>query len=257
MGVNKPYKRTYRQLINGEQGADYLEHLKYAKSPRHYIRAFLLLQNDLHRIFEYVEPADNNLDCYSFRIHELLLRTCIEVEANCKAILRENGYIKKDKKGEIKEETNWSMDDYKKIEKSHRLSSYKVELPEWQGDKNVRQPFAAWSTNSKLSWYEAYNLTKHDRYINFEKANFDHLTNAMSGLIALLSAQFWTHDYSNYFASAEVLELEGPPLKEMQYAIGDYFGIKFPDDWPEEERYDFDWKKLENEEDPFQPFPYS
>jgi hypothetical protein len=34
---------------------------------------------------DYVEPADQNLNTYSFRIHELLMRACIEVEANCKA----------------------------------------------------------------------------------------------------------------------------------------------------------------------------
>jgi hypothetical protein len=54
----------------------------------------------------YVEPADKNLECYSYRIHALLLRACIELEANCKAILKENGYSKGG---------NWKIDDYKKI----------------------------------------------------------------------------------------------------------------------------------------------
>jgi len=38
--------------------------------------------------------------------------------------------------------------------------------------------------------------------------------------------------------------------------IGSYFQIKYPDDWPEEERYDFNWNEINKEDDPFQNFPY-
>ena len=67
---------------------------RYAQDPEHYVRAYLLLQKDLEELFDYVEPSDQNLNCYSYRTHELLLRACVEVEANCKAILLENGYPK-------------------------------------------------------------------------------------------------------------------------------------------------------------------
>jgi len=33
----------------------------------------LLIQNDLQRIFEFIEPSDDNLDTHSFRIHELFM----------------------------------------------------------------------------------------------------------------------------------------------------------------------------------------
>lgn len=248
MGVNRPYRRTCRQFVDGSYDEGdrwkYLLHPKFAEAPEQYIRAFLILQDDFKKIFDYIEPADTNLKCYSFRIHKLLLRSCIEIEANCKAILRENGYTKVG---------DWNMNAYRKIEKSHRLSSYLVKLPVWDGDGSLRQPFEAWSKNGKLLWYEAYNDTKHDRHTNFEQANFDHLVDAMSGLVVLLSAQFKTH---NYFSLVEILFIE-EPHDDMEAAIGDYFRIKFPNDWPEEDRYDFDWKKLENEEDPFQQFPYS
>jgi hypothetical protein len=99
-----------------------------------YIRGFCLLQKDLEHLFEYIEPGDDNLESYSFRVHELLLRACVEVEANCKAILRENDYPK-DEKG------RWNMADYKKINTSHRLSSFSVKLPYWHGEQRIRRPF--------------------------------------------------------------------------------------------------------------------
>jgi hypothetical protein len=55
------------------------------------------------------------------------MRICIEVEANFKAILNENIYSK--------DEKDWNMDDYKKINITHHLSSYKVTLPIWN-DRN-------------------------------------------------------------------------------------------------------------------------
>ncbi len=128
MSITKPYHRTCRQFVDGEYSEggrwQYILHPKYADSSDHYIRAFLLLQDDLKKLFQYIEPSDTNLNTYSFRIHELLLRTCVEVEANFKAILKENGYKKSDK---------WTRHDYKKIEESHFLSKYKVKYPFWRG----------------------------------------------------------------------------------------------------------------------------
>jgi hypothetical protein len=41
-----------------------------------------------------------------------------------------------------------------------------------------------------------------------------------------------------------------------EVAIGKYFEIRFPDDWPPNERYEFDWQKLKDEADPFQPLQF-
>ena len=91
MGITRPYRRICRQFTEGSYARSgrsrYIEHPKYAKSPEHYVRAFMLLLKDMQELFDYIEPADENLSCYSYRIHELLLRACVEVEANCKAIL--------------------------------------------------------------------------------------------------------------------------------------------------------------------------
>jgi len=198
---------------------------------------------DFYELFEYVEPADKNKDCYSYRIHALLLRVCIEVEANCKAILKENGYSRPG---------DWNMGDYKKIEKTHLLSEYEIMVPNWIGTKSNRLPFSSWSSGRSLPWYEAYNTTKHDRHSEFEKATFDHLIDACCGLIALLSAQFGTFDF-----------LSGPdvvicnPTDDRESGIGGYFRVRFPINWLMELRYDFDWQSLKDDPDPFQTIDYS
>ena len=248
MGINRPFRRTCRQFVDGHYAEGgrwaYVMHPKYANSPEQYIRAFLLLQKDMQLLFDYVEPSENNLNCYSYRVHELLLRACIEIEANFKAIFLENSFTKR---GEM------SMDDYKKIEISHRLSSYQIKIPVWHGSGNVRKPFAAWKEGKSLPWYQAYNQTKHNRHEVFNMATFENMLDAISGLLIVLSSQFFTHEFS---PSDMFISWDGPD-DDMESAIGSYFRIKFPTDWPEEQRYDFNWQELKNDEEPFVSIDYS
>jgi len=250
MPVIRPYRRTCRQFMDGKytEGGrwEYMIHPKFAQSPGHYIRAFLLLLKDLQELFDYIEPADTNLPCYSYRIHALLLRACVEVEANCKAILKENGYTKA---------TDMTMNDYKKINITHLLSSYQVKAPYWSGTSDTRSPFSAWSTGGSLPWYDAYNITKHDRHAGFKKANFEHLLDACCGVLVILSAQFETNDFSP--GNTLIAVAGGGHNDGMKSGIGGYFRVKFPDDWPPDLRYEFDWQKLKNEPDPFKTIDYS
>jgi hypothetical protein len=244
MPVNRPYRRTYRPFVHGHDDAEYISHPKYAKAPEHYVRAFLLLLKDVRELFDYVEPADKNLQCYSYRIHALLLRACVEVEANCKAILIENGYITK---------KALKMGDYKKINTTHRLSSYKIKIPIWSGSESIREPFSKWTLGGTLPWYEAYNATKHDRYKEFEKATFEHLLDATCGILVLLSAQFETYDFIPGTTSVAA----GGTNDGMESGIGDFFRVQFPNDWPDELKYNFNWSSMKNDSDPFENYDYN
>jgi hypothetical protein len=250
--VVKPFYRTCRQLADGtyQKGG----HGRYVSDPRfaiagpQYVRAFLLIQKDLLNLFDYVEPADVNLNCYSYRIHELHMRVCIEVEANCKAILTENGYV-----NSIVAPNFWTMNDYRKLNATHHLSSYEVRMPHWHGTQHTRTPFAQWTAaHGGLSWYQAYNSAKHDRHNEFPKANFEALLSAMSGLVAILSSQFITFDFK-----PGVLGISyGRPDDGFDTAIGDFFHVKFPTDWSANERYSFDWQALKKEPDAFQKLTF-
>jgi hypothetical protein len=245
-------------LANGTYANDghwlYLLHPKYAIEPQHYIRAFLLIQEDLIKLFEYVEPCDENSDTISLRIQELLTRVCIEIEANFTAILKENNYSNSN---------NWNLkDDYSLIEFTHKLSSYKIIFPVWRGEKHTYTPFANWATKTNknwhsLNWYQAYNKSKHDRHSHFDKATFDTLLNAVSGLVVLLSSQFMDESYS---PNSKTMGLSGNYLYDynpkMQTAIGDYFRVQYPDNWDESEKYGFNWQDLSLQEEPFEKINY-
>lgn len=250
MSYSKPFHRNYRPLIEGPNSGysswAYIPDHEYSQNPTQYTRAFYMIQKDLQDLFEFVEPADINLETYSHRIQQLLVRTCIEIEANFKAILFENKYSKKD---------NLNRNDYKLINITHHLSGYKVHFPYWDGNQNSFSPFSNWSDpNGKLEWYDAYNSSKHDRGNNFGQANMKHLLNAVAALEILLAAQFGSYGFdpgptllsinpgSNYFGN--------------NFGIGNFLLLEKPKDWKKEELYDFDWSTLKNKEDRFDKIDY-
>lgn len=249
MTMNGPYKRTYRPFKNGlsDNVEHYIQHQAYATNPQHSIRALEVIQNDLKTIFEYVEPADKNGECYSYRIHSLYMRVCMEIESNFMLILTENGY---------KRTGDWNMGDYKKLQPTHHLSEYEIEIPIWDGNRKSRQPFAAWKNDKPLPWYQEHHKSKHERQTQFETANFNNMMDAICGLVVILCAQFYTYNFSlssKIESYEQHLLLEGPDYEgDFMPALGGYFNVKFPDDWLEEEMYDFSWQEIKNKSDPFQ-----
>lgn len=248
MAVTKPYRRICRQFVDGsytEGGRwHYLTDPRFAAEPQHYVRGFLLILKDLLELFDFVEPAEENRDCYSYRIHALLLRTSVEFEANCRAVLKANGYTRA---GDV------SIRDFRKLEVSHHLSGYVVRVPGWTGTGAERRPFEPWANQRRLPWYAAYASAKHDRHRAFTKATFDHLIDAVCGLLVVLSSQFETNDFS----PGNTLLAVGGPADGYESGIGGYLQVRFPQDWSVDDRYDFDWETLRHEADPFQNFDYA
>lgn len=260
MSITKPFHRNYRKVKDGPNSGysswAYIVDHKYAQHPEHYTRAFSVIQQDILNLFESIEPADINSLTYSFRIHGLFMRTCIEVEANFKAILKENIYNpvrKGSNAGQLRLDHTWNINDFQIVNKTHHLDEYKVELPFWNGTGKNRQPFNNWKNNGSLPWYKAYNECKHDRLVNFPKANLGNLIDAYCGLFVLLSSQFRTES----FTPGDIALGVGPiGYYKGEFGIGGFLMITFPDDWEEAEIYDFDWLKLCEEEERFQKINY-
>jgi hypothetical protein len=101
-----------------------------------------------------------------------------------------------------------------------------------------------------LEWYQAYNDTKHARGTNLADANLKNVVDAMCGLVVLMSAQFYTNDFSG----PDFLIAENG-LTDTEHAIGGYFSVKFPD-IPIEERYSLDISYTKQEKHKFDTFSY-
>jgi hypothetical protein len=224
MSIKKPFHRNHRKIKDGFNSGysnwGYIMDEDYAENPEHYTRAYLLILKDLKSLFEYIEPADENLHTYSFRIHELLMRASIETEANFKAILKENIFNPKDKNGRPKPEKNWGMKDYQIINKTHHLDDYRVKIPIWQGDKNTFRPFHEWKSGQRIEWYNTYNETKHDRLSRFKTATFEAMLNSVAGLIVLLTAQFRDQSFE---PGPTPITSTGYGYYKGEYDLGNFF----------------------------------
>lgn len=255
---DKPFQRNYRPVKrnsnSGYSSWAYIVDHDYANNPLQYTRGFISIQEELKSLFDYIEPADVNLNTFSYKIQQLLIRTCIEVESNFKAILKENVYKPKTDKGKNIPEKQWKMMNYGVINKTHHLDEYVVRLPYWNGKKNVFSPFHDWKkeNNYKLDWYDAYNQCKHNRAENFPQANFKNLLNAVSALLIVLSSQFGKE---SFMPGNDTLEMQTDSYYKGNFALGDFFLIEYPK-WNENEMYDFDWSELKNSKVRFNKIDY-
>ena len=244
-----PFHRCYRPMVkrvnSGSSEYHYLQDDDYAQKPYMFTRAFEELQKDLKEIFNYVEPSYHNRKAYSYKIQQLFIRVCIELEANFKAIFSENKYSKP--------ESIWTINDDWNVDASHRLNECKMVFPTWEGGSKTFEPFAAWKNAPTLGWYRAYQRTKHSRAAKLDEANLENLMNAFCGLFVVLTAQFGDEDYST-----------GPVFLSVgghdtyfggDFGIGGMLKAVYPE-WPEEEKYDVQWCDVYNSPDRFRKFDY-
>jgi hypothetical protein len=186
------------------------------------------------------------------------MRICIEIEANFKAILKENIYTpvykKGHKAGKPRPEKYWNINDYMLINKTHHLDDFIIEVPYWKGKDCLFKPFEEWKTGDSLTWYNAYNNSKHNRTECFHEANFENLILAFTGLFAVLSSQFRTESFS---AGGQSLGINTDSYFKGDFGLGGFLMVKFPDNWNEDEKYDFNWSELKKEKDRFNKIDYN
>lgn len=257
MAFPKPFHRNVRGMKPGPNagysGWAFIEDPDYAENAAHYTRALLLILDDLKSIFDYVEPSDEGKAAFSYRIHALLMRTCIEIEANLKAILEANVFSPQVGR-------SLTIRDFRRIDVTHHLSSYEAVLPIWNGVAPTIRPFEPWRSVRGLSapqgvplgWYQAYNASKHSRQQAFKQANLWTLIEAVAGLLIVVTAQFKTVTFD---AGPDHLIMSSGPHPH-EHSIGELFRIKYPDDWADHEMYEFDWATLKTQADRFDKIDY-
>jgi hypothetical protein len=232
--------------MNGDFGSmrdSYVTDPRYAEDRIDLVRAYHLLEKDLYTIFDFVEPTDQNLSCYSHQLYALLLRASTEFETNARAVLKANGYSKP---GSL------NIEDYFKVNAASRLNEYEVTIPVWRGSYAKLKPLDAWSRGHRLPWYQSYNAAKHDRFGNFSSASLENSIQAVAGVFCILFSQF------NYLSF-------DPNHSPSMYDISDSgvwshdackLAIEPPKSWTSADQYDFDWKILGSQSASFQKFPF-
>lgn len=241
MGITKPYHRMIR--YDGGGADDYILDKRYAEDRFTLCLAYKLIEDDLKKIFEFVEPTDKNKNTYSHKLYELFLRCATEFEANSKSILYANGYTRK---------KNLNIKDYYKINAATCLSRYKLKLNVWHPKEKILGPFKEWSKGHSLTWYQKYNNVKHDRHRNFKEASLINVVNAASGVLAILFAQFDTYTF-NPFNDQLIFHSTDD---NFLYTDTSLFSIKPFVNWKKTEIYSIEWNKIKSSPRPFQRYKF-
>jgi hypothetical protein len=195
INLSRPYYRVYRPklgTIRDEYVNSYSLKPEFSLEREDSFRAYTYLIADLMECFRFVDPKEKiNLKTCSLKFHELIVRSCIEVEANLRGVLSSNSYVpRKNKSGH---DLPLNMIDYRKLEKYLLLSRYRVQFVlakgEYWNPLMTIQPFKKWSS-SNPSWYDNYHKIKHDRVLNFKDCTLKNTIESLSGLAAVLSAQY-------------------------------------------------------------------
>jgi len=173
------YKRIYRPVVYGS----YIRAINQEKLTQSFISLRILL-NKLEELFETIEPSKANLPAYGYKIREILLLACMEVESSWAAVLKENKYpVSPDK---------LNTNDYVKLNNVMLLDNYSLCLQHYP-DFPTFMPFKDWGATEpteSLAWYAAYNKTKHDREENLKLATLDNTVTAVGAAVIMFHAQF-------------------------------------------------------------------
>lgn len=202
------------------------------------VNAARVIIKDYLTLIDYIEPTIANKDVFSHRTYELLLRVATEFEANCKGILQANGYAP---------HGNMSVVDYHKLNALMKLEQFELETQLWSPSRTIK-PLAEWSVGHSLTWYQAYNHSKHNRYTNFHEASLENLFNGICSLVVILVAQFpdkigFVSNGLTYYTNDGKVHL-------------DNFSIKYPT-FTDAECYDFDWATLSaSDPAPFEQYAF-
>jgi len=225
MPLQRPYQHIYRPS-KGYIG-DYVEDLMQKPEIRNHLHAYYILRDDLIKVFEYIEPSEKNIDTYSQKLYEILLRSCTEIESLCKLVFKKNGVnLKKNEKNIIR---------YSDLNCPMKLSDYEIKC--YGYDIDFFKPFGAFSEQKRENrspiWYKEYNDIKHNRFENFKSASLKNSIHALGGVFVILCAQV-----TNSF------EIGYGAIGEFVGHIPKLFDIIQGPQWNDEEEYDFNWEVL-------------
>lgn len=149
---------------------------------RYTLKKLRILIDLLNDILLYIEPDSNGLNCHGHKLHELLILSCIEVESVWKSYMDIAGITN----------ARLTTREYVKLKNPLKLDEYKV-IMHCHPHSISYKPFEGWDINiptQTLPWYNAYNITKHDKNNYFDQANLKNCILAIMANLVLFCVRY-------------------------------------------------------------------
>lgn len=191
-GVWRPGILTVEDIRTGLQSTESAEH--------HALQAVRLLLERLDDLFLYIEPTPGSVATFSHKTRELLILACTEVE-NAWARYLADADVRPSSR------SRFTTNDYVRLHQRLYLAEYRLTLKA-HPSVPASQPFQGWdhaNPTQSLPWYHAYNQTKHDRQVHFDKATLRHCIDAVSASLILFATRFSPYPLFNGGSTASTL----------------------------------------------------
>lgn len=181
------------------------------------------LTRRLETICQTVHPHKTNMSVFGHEIRSLLILACTEAETHWRGILSANGHRPK----------KFNTNEYIKLLDIMRLDQYAVKFPQYPWIAPIL-PFLGWDKSDptkSLVWYDAYNATKHNREVEFDKATLSNALHAVSACIVMQVAQFGKRvGLGTRSELSAFFQFEATPDWELADC---YVGVSFGKEWTE------------------------
>ena len=136
--------------------------------------AYKSIEDDMGRIVEYLPLETKQYMVFSFKLADIIIRCCTQVESVFKDLVRERMFLE-----------NLSKDDYEKLNKLNLTK----EAFTIRANGDAFAPFSIFfedETNKSIPfWWTTYNKLKHDYSKNLELANLQAAICALGSLFIL------------------------------------------------------------------------
>lgn len=144
-----------------------------------------LLVERLDELLLYIEPSPRGLEAYSNKTRELLILACTEFEDSCMHYMPSASASPS--RGHA-----FCTNDYVKLLKPLYLAEFEIKVKPYSAIAPIR-PFGNWNAKAptqSLSWYDAYNKTKHNRSSYFGEATLANCLSAIAANLCLFCVRF-------------------------------------------------------------------
>lgn len=142
------------------------------------LESFKLIISDLEVIFQFIQPSNQNLNTFSHRCYELLLRSCTEFESLMRLMM------------DIKDpKMHLNIKDFGRFGNKVGLHEPTFVFTRWNPAPLKLTPFSDWRSLpiTSPSWYQSYNSVKHNRSINFTNASLNNVLHAIAACAVALT----------------------------------------------------------------------
>ena len=150
-----------------------------------YWSVFKNLEKEVLELSQWIYIDDSQLNAYSVKTADLLMRTVVEIESLSKALYFKHGGTKPDDNNLFFDTDCLNFLQYKFVIGSKLVYVSDVFQYCSKDENRILTPLKNSWMRGECDWKRAYQAIKHDRYNQLKKGNIKHLLRAMAALYVL------------------------------------------------------------------------